>query len=70
MKPDELAFAVGNDVAQVGGGRGSRSERWPAEEAALGGFAVTLCAVLWEDGVRGEDCVSRRRLGGDSGKCK
>jgi len=47
------ALAVSEDGAQVLGGRRRaffRNERWPPEVAALGGFTVTLCAVLLETG--------------------
>jgi hypothetical protein len=69
------AFAVVDDVAQVVGGGGGDffgDERWSGEVATLGGFPVTLGAVLLEHGVRGQGRASIRRLGlgGDGGECE
>ena len=68
-------FAVADDVAQVvqgGGGGFFGDERRSGEVAALGGFAVTLGAVLLEHGVcgQGRAGISRLGLGGDGGGCE
>jgi hypothetical protein len=50
-------FAIGDDVVEVFGGRGSGfygSERWPSEKVAPGVRAVTFGAVFLEDRVCGQ----------------
>jgi hypothetical protein len=61
-----VAFAVGDDVAQVfrGGGRGFLGDkRWPAKMAAFGGFSMTLRAIFQIDRVREQARVPGRILG-------
>ena len=68
-----VAFAVGDDIAQIIGGGGGGfcgDERWSAEMTALGGFSVTLRAVFHIGGVCEQARVRGWILGVGFGECE